>query len=146
MAKPTKAQLTDNTVLVLTNCTRSPYTRPLEKGEILRPEHRMQPGSSCTIRKGFHDLCMRVNKPYSALVGQRKLVIKDDPMLVESPEQLQNGSNPVMPADLKENPAIDTVNGPKTATADTKDVVLADVPADAPVSAPPTSSKKNRGQ
>lgn len=133
---PKRAALTDDTILVITNCTRSPYTRPTEKGEIVRPEHRMEPGGTCTIRKGFHDQLMKASKPYAALVGKRKLVVKEDPMLVESPTQLHNAGEPQMPADLKESPVVETVNGPKGAEATTTDVAMVDAPDDGVPEAP----------
>jgi hypothetical protein len=148
-----KAQLSSDALLVITNCTRNPYTRPIEPNEIKKPEHTMMPGQSCTIRKGFHDVLMKASRPYAALIGQRKLVLKEAPELVESPEQLHNSSDPKMPEDLKTNPVMQGADGPKEAVADTKDVTLVDAPdadttvaAAGPTTAPPASSRKRNQQ
>ncbi len=144
-----KAQQTSDTILIITNCTRNPYTRPIEPGEIKKPEHTMMPGQSCTIRKGFHEVLMKASRPYAALIGQRKLVLKEAPELVESPEQLHNASAPKMPEDLKANPVMEGADGPKEAVASTKDVTLVDAPEgadDTVKTAPPTSSRTKSKQ
>lgn len=149
MAKPstTKAPRTGKSsdLLILTNCTRSPYTRPLQPGEIKVPGHTILPGGSCTISREWHEKLMKVSRPYSALVGQQKLRIKENAEDVVAPEQLQNTSEPQMPADLKENPITETANGPKEAVSVTKDVTIVDAPTGGDgTTTPPTSVKRGR--